>query len=171
MPINPASEPCPHSMPGADCDCLKTAQQAGAAEQKFSRHPVEVKEDLTPRSFQNMHQSQIFHHLLCPLGEKNQGIGQSQVGQNELCRLRPVPCEKDEAMHEEQISVYQKACAHLQKDNNLQNHIINSYLHHVCEGLYGQGCALEEKNIDITVHRLQLPSESKYLINSFLCVF
>lgn len=77
MPINPASESHPHSLHGADCDGLKTAQQAGAAEKKFSRHPMEVKEDLTPRTFQDMHLSQILHHWLCPLGEKSQGIGQS----------------------------------------------------------------------------------------------
>lgn len=148
MPRDPASEPCPHPMPRADCDSLKATQQAGGAERKFSRHPMEVKEDLTPRTFQGMHKSHIFHNLLCSLGEKNKGIGHGHIRQNEVCRLWLVLCEKDGAMHEEQVSVCQKACAHLQQEHNLKDHIINCHLYHV----YGDlGCVLEEKNIDITM--------------------
>ncbi|KAL1769417.1 hypothetical protein HispidOSU_022056, partial [Sigmodon hispidus] len=62
---------------------------------------MEVKENLTARTFQGMHQSHVFHHLLESLGQKNKEIGHGQVANNEVCRLWFVLCE-DRIMHEEQ---------------------------------------------------------------------
>jgi hypothetical protein len=72
---------------------------------------------------------------LYTFGEKNKGVGHSQVGQNEVYRLQSVPGEKYGTVNGEQESISQNTSSHLEEEHNLRDHINNSHLHQVHGGL------------------------------------
>ena len=97
---------------------------------------MQVVGDSVPRGPQGTWESQRIHHVRCPLGDENQGVGHSQVGQNHVCGLWPVPSEKGGAVGGQEEGVSQNASSRLEEEQSLQDHDTSSRLCHVWAGVW-----------------------------------
>ena len=124
----------PHSW--ANGSGLQAAQQAGGAERTILGHPVQVVGDSAPSGLQGTRESQHTHHMRCPLGDENQGVGHSQARQNHVCGLWPVCSEKGGVIGGQEEGVSQNASSLLEEEHSLQDHGISSHLCYVCASVW-----------------------------------
>ena len=120
---------------GAHAALLGLMVMACSQLSRIPGHPVQGVGDSAPSSPQDTWESQHTHHMRCPLGDKNQGGGHSEVGQNHTCGLWLVCSEKGRAIGGRE-EVFPRMSAPAWKRNTAFRTMAPVVSGHVCAGMW-----------------------------------
>ena len=123
---------------GAHAALLGLMVMACSQLSRIPGHPVQGVGDSAPSSPQDTWESQHTHHMRCPLGDKNQGGGHSEVGQNHTCGLWLVCSEKGRTIGGREEGVSQNVSSRLEEEHSLQDHGTSSVWACLCRHVAGE---------------------------------